>query len=115
MLVRFSHVMIYSQSHREAVNWYCDKLGFEIDYHAPGEYASLHHQRLGRIAIHAATDGANIGRGPMPYLLCEDIRQTIADLVQNGVRVSEPRREGESPWFATFFDLDGNAWGIEEM
>ncbi len=32
MLTRFSHVMIYSRRHAEAVNWYCDKLGFEIDY-----------------------------------------------------------------------------------
>ncbi len=47
MLVRFSHVMIYSPKHADTVQWYCDKLGFEIDYNAPGEYASLHHRREG--------------------------------------------------------------------
>ena len=115
MLVRFSHVMVYSQKHSEGVRWYCDKLGYEIDYNAPGEYASLHHKLLGRLAVHATTSDHAIGRGPMPYLLCDDIHQTIADLRAKGIQVSEPKREGESPWFAQFNDLDGNIWGIEEI
>lgn len=78
-------------------------------------YASLHHKLLGRLAVHATDSSASTGKGPMPYLLCDDIHKTIADLKGKGVRVSEPMREGESPWFAGFQDLDGNLWGIEEM
>jgi len=115
MLVRFSHVMVYSQKHSEAVKWYCEKLGYEIDYNAPNEYASLHHKLLGRLAVHATNSNASIGNGPMPYLLCDDIHTTIAELKEKGVRVSTAVREGESPWFADFQDLDGNQWGIEEM
>lgn len=115
MLIRFSHVMVYSQNHAEAVKWYCDKLGFDIDYNAPGEYASLHHKLLGRLAVHAASSAADIGKGPMPYLLCDDIQQTIGEMSAKGIKVSEPTREGESPWFADFSDLDGNVWGIEEV
>lgn len=115
MLLRLSHVMIYSQKHSESINWYCEKLGFEIDYNAPGVYASLHHKLLGRLAIHATSNSNDIGKGPMPYLLCDDIRQTIAEMKDKGIKVSEPNREGESPWFADFRDLDGNIWGIEEM
>jgi predicted enzyme related to lactoylglutathione lyase len=115
MLVRFSHVMVYSQKHSEAVKWYCEKLGYEIDYNAPNEYASLHHKLLGRLAVHATTSSASIGNAPTPYLLCDDIHKTIAELKEKGIRVSEPIREGESPWFADFQDLDGNQWGIEEI
>lgn len=115
MLIRFSHVMIYTKKHTESVKWYCDKLGFEVDYNAPGEYASLHHKLLGRLAIHATDDNNNIGKGAMPYLLCEDIRKTIEEMKAKNIKVSEPVREGESPWFADFLDLDGNQWGIEEL
>jgi predicted enzyme related to lactoylglutathione lyase len=115
MLERFSHIMIYSQNHQETVKWYCDKLHYEVDYNAPGEYASLHHKKLGRLAVHAASTDQNIGKGAMPYLLCNDIQLTISELRSKGIQVSEPTREGESPWFANFFDLEGNIWGIEEL
>jgi hypothetical protein len=29
--------------------------------------------------------------------------------------VSKPEREGESPLFADFEDIDGTVWGIEEI
>ncbi len=114
MLIRLSHIMLYSKQHAESLKWYCEKLGYEIDYNAPGEYASLHHKSLGRLAIHATSDGSMIGKGPMPYFLCEDIKKTISDLRSKGIKVSEPTREGESPWFCDMHDLDGNCWGIEE-
>jgi catechol 2,3-dioxygenase-like lactoylglutathione lyase family enzyme len=114
MLLRFSHVQIASPRHAESVKWYCEKLGYEIDYNAPGQYASLHHKLLGRLAIHV-TSGSVAGNGPMPFYLCDDIDQTIAELRGKGIVVSEPEREGESPWFADFKDLDGNIWGIEEV
>lgn len=114
MLIRFSHVMIYSMKHAESVQWYRDKLGYEVDYNAPGEYASLHHKDLGRLAIHATSNPKAIQGGPMPYLLCDDIHRTIAELRAKGVTVGEPKREGESPWFTDMHDLDGNVWGIEE-
>lgn len=106
--------MIYAKKHVEAVSWYCDKLGFEIDYNAPGEYASLHHKKLGRLAIHVTKNDALIGKGPRPYLLCDDIKATVAELRSKGVKIEDPEREGESPWFCDFFDPEGNVWGIEE-
>lgn len=114
MLIRFSHVMVFSQKHEESIKWYCEKLGYEVDYCAPGEYASLHHKSLGKIAIHCTDNSNAIGNGPMPYLLCEDIHQTIKDLRAKGVDISEPTLEGESPWFTSMRDIDGNYWGIEE-
>lgn len=115
MLLRFSHVMVYAQKQIETVKWYCDKLGFEVDYNAVGEYTSLHHKLLGRLAIHVSDSASSIGKGPLPYFLCKDIHKTLDDLKAKGVKVTEPTREGESPWFAEFFDLEGNRWGVEEI
>ena len=55
-----------------------------------------------------------IGKGPMPYFLCEDIKETISNLRSKGIKVSDSTREGESPWLCDMHDLDGNCWGIEE-
>lgn len=106
--------MIYTQKHAESVKWYCDKLGFEIDYNAPGEYTSLHHKQLGRLAIHAVGDVSYVGRGPLPYLLCDDMEATVKELRAKGIEVAEPERHGESPAFTDFKDFEGNVWGIEE-
>ena len=114
MLIRFSHIMIYSKNHEASVRWYNEKLGFEIDYNAPGEYASLHHEKLGRLAIHTTDSDESIGRGPMPYLMCDDIQKTVQEFRSMDIKISEPTREGESPWFCDFTDVDGNLWGIEE-
>jgi predicted enzyme related to lactoylglutathione lyase len=106
--------MVYTRRHVEAVQWYCEKMGYEIDYNAPGEYTSLHHKNLGRLAVHATNSEQEVGHGPMPYLLCDDIEKTLAELRKKGIQTSEAERHGESPAFADFKDLDGNTWGIEE-
>jgi predicted enzyme related to lactoylglutathione lyase len=98
----------------ETVQWYCEKLGYEIDYNAAEEYASLHHKVLGRLAIHVS-DSECGDKGAVPYFLCEDIQQTLREMKSKGIRTTEPKREGESPWFADFFDNVGNRWGVEEM
>lgn len=113
MLLRFSHVMIYTNRHEDSVQWYQEKLGYEVDYNAPGEYTSLHHKQLGRLAIHAAS--GTTAKGSLPYFLCDDIQATIAEFRAKGIEVTEPKREGESPWFADFFDNVGNRWGMEEV
>jgi len=113
MLLRLSHIMIYTHRHEETVKWYCENLGYEIDYNATGEYASLHHKNLGRLAIHVV-DQPTKPTGPLPYFLCDDIHATLDDLKAKGIKTTEPKREGESPWFADFFDNVGNQWGVEE-
>ncbi len=115
MFKGLSHIMIYSVKHAESVKWYCEKFGFEIDYNAPGEYSSLHHKEMGRLAIHATEQNGDCGVGPLPYFLVEDIHQTVQKLKDLKIEVGTPRREGESPLFTQFKDLDGNLWGIEEV
>ena len=115
MFKRFSHTMFYSLQLDNAVNWYCKKLGFEIDYHAPGAYASLHHKAVGRIALHATSSKDDVGVGPIPYFISDNLDKAIQEFKKLNIEYTEPRREGESPRFMQIRDLDGNYIGIEEM
>ncbi len=115
MIKGLSHIMLYSVKHAESVKWYCDKLGFEVDYNAPGEYCSLHHATMGRLALHATKDASDCGCGPLPYFLVDDIHATVKELRALKIEVGEPRKEGESPYFTQFKDLDGNLIGLEEI
>ncbi len=114
MLIKMSHVMLFALDHASLVKWYCDKLGYQIVYNAPGEYASLSHKVLGRLSIHATDSKADIGHGAMPWFLCEDMEKTVADLRAKGIKVKDPRREGESAMLSEMHDCEGNYWGIEE-
>ncbi|MFN8845805.1 MAG: VOC family protein, partial [Bdellovibrionales bacterium] len=98
-----------------SVNWYCEKLDFKVVDHSPGAFASLYHPQVGKLTLHSTQDLSQIGKGPVPYLLVEEIRESINELRLKIIHVSDPRREGSSPWFADFKDLDGNVWGLEEQ
>jgi catechol 2,3-dioxygenase-like lactoylglutathione lyase family enzyme len=115
VFIRFSHVMLSSPQLDNSVKWYCEKLGFKVNYHVPQAFASLSHPKVGKITLHSKNDLTHIGHGPLPYLLVEEIRETINELRLKDIHVSDPRREGTSPWFAEFKDLDGNIWGLEEQ
>lgn len=71
----------------------------------------LHHKHLGRLAIHA---GEVREGGAIPYLLCEDIKQTCTEFKKRGIQIEAPQRDGESPWFTQFVDCVGNQGGLEE-
>ena len=114
MLTGFSHCMLFARNLDRAVDWYRDKLEFSVDYHARGEYASLTHERLGRLALHSTKSDAQIGKGPMPYFQCADLDATLASFRERGIKVGEPHQEGESPRFTDFWDCEGNLLGIEE-
>jgi catechol 2,3-dioxygenase-like lactoylglutathione lyase family enzyme len=115
MFIRFSHVMLSTPQLDQAVIWYCEKLDFTKVYHSPGAFASLSHPQIGKLTLHSTQDLSQIGKGPVPYLLVEEIREAINELRLKNIPVSDPRREGSSPWFAEFKDLDGNSWGLEEQ
>jgi predicted enzyme related to lactoylglutathione lyase len=113
--VGFSHCMLFAKNLDGAVAWYCSTLGFSVDYHAQGEYASLAHPQLGRLALHATDSDEQIGKGPMPYFLVEDLDAAIAALRAQGAAVGEPQQEGESPRFTDLRDCEGNVLGLEEV
>lgn len=116
MFRKLSHVMLFVADLDRAVGWYRDTLGFEVLFVAPGAYAALRHAASGtKIALHPSeADGRDVGFGPMPCFLVDDIDAVVSDLRGRGVEVQDPRKQGESPRFATFWDSEGNALGLEE-
>ena len=116
MLDGFSHVMVFATDVGRAAKWYGEVLGFRPYFVHPGGYASLGHRELGiRLDVHHAEPGsAEVGHGTVVYFKTRDIEAAIASLRQKGVRTGEPRREGESPRFAEFWDSEGNRLGLEE-
>jgi catechol 2,3-dioxygenase-like lactoylglutathione lyase family enzyme len=106
--------MIFARDVMRAVAWYKDKLGFTENFASP-YYASLRHETMGcRLDIHPSeAEGRDVGHGPMPYFVAREFDAALKALRAKGVKTGEPRREGESPFFVTFWDSEGNALGLE--
>jgi len=113
---RFSHAMLFVADLDRAVEFYCARLGFTPNFVAPGAYASLRHEQIGcRLDLHPTeTAGKDVGFGPMPCFAVADIEKTLASLKEQGVKVGSIKQEQGSPRFATFWDSEGNALGLEE-
>lgn len=116
MFKKFSHPMLYVNDLERAVAFCKDKLGFGVSFHHPKSYASLFHKNMAcRLDIHPTEAGSKgIGFGAIIYFVTENIDRDIAALKECGIKVGEPRLEGNSPRFVTFWDSEGNALGLEE-
>lgn len=116
MFKKLSHPMLYVTDLERAVAFYRDKLGFSIGFHHPGGYASLFHKEMGcRLDLHPTEKGSkDIGSGAITYFTTEKMDRDIATMKERGIKVGEPRREGDSPRFVVFWDSEGNALGLEE-
>jgi hypothetical protein len=90
-------------------------LGFLPRYVAAPHYAQLTSDAMQfTIALHLAHDPSDVGRGAVPYLVSDQLDETIRQLREQKVQVDEPRREGDSPRFTSFKDSEGNYWGLQE-
>jgi catechol 2,3-dioxygenase-like lactoylglutathione lyase family enzyme len=116
MFKKFSHPMLYVNDLQRAVAFYKDKLGFDVSFHHPKAFASLFHKNMGcRLDLHPTeSNSKDVGFGPIIYFITENMDRDIATLKELGVKVGEPRREGNSPLFVTFWDSEGNTLGLEE-
>jgi predicted enzyme related to lactoylglutathione lyase len=116
MFSGFSHVMLYVADFDRALKWYTEKLGCKLNFsHAP-YYASLRQEEAGlSIGLHP-TEAAekDVGFGPIPYFKVTDIEATLKELAAKGIKVGEAKSEGGSARFATFWDSEGNALGLQE-
>ena len=115
MTLSFSHLQIYVHDLKRAMRFYQRVLGFLPDYVAEPHYARLHNDAMQlTIALHHARDANDVGHGTVAYLTSAMFDETIRELREQKVDVSEPRREGDSPRFTSFKDSEGNFWGLEE-
>lgn len=116
MFKKLSHPMLYVNDLERAVAFYKDKLDFGVSFHHPKAYASLFHKGMScRLDLHPTEAGSkDVGFGAITYFVTENMDRDIATLKERGIKVGEPRREGNSPRFVTFWDSEGNALGLEE-
>lgn len=116
MFKGLSHIMLYVTDFQRALDWYTGVLGCEINFsHAP-HYASLRLASAGlNLSLHPTeAGGKDVGFGPLPYFQVADIDAVLKQLASKGVRVGQARSESGSPKFATFWDSEGNALGLQE-
>src|ERR1700759_180797 len=115
MALTFSHIQLYVHDLSRAMRFYQRVLGFMPGYVAEPEYAALRNDAMQfSIALHKAHEASDVGNGPIPYLLSDELDETIRELREKKVQVDDPRREGDSPRFTTFKDSEGNDWGLQE-
>lgn len=116
MFKKYSHPMLYVNDLARAVAWYKEKLGFKENFVVPNAYASLRHDGMNfRLDLHPTeANSKDVGFGPINYFQAENFDQAVEALKSKGVKVGNPKREGDSPRFVTFWDSEGNALGIEE-
>jgi catechol 2,3-dioxygenase-like lactoylglutathione lyase family enzyme len=116
MITAVSHVMLYVTDLSRSTHWYQDVLGFVEAYSAPDVYASLWNDDLEfRLDLHATRAGdPHLARGPILYFNTDNLDAALAQLKQQNVPTTTPRREGTNPRFSTFLDPDGNRLGLEE-
>lgn len=116
VLESYSHPMLYVNNLSRAVQWYKDVLGFEERFVAPDAYASLFHPKLKmRLDLHPTeADSKDVGFGSIQYFTTANLDNSIAALKERGVKVGEPRTEGESTRFVSFWDSEGNTLGLEQ-
>ncbi|MCC6573508.1 MAG: GNAT family N-acetyltransferase [Planctomycetes bacterium] len=116
MFDRFSHVMMYVKDIKRALDWYKSKLGF-VENFASEHFASLRHDGMKcRLDLHPTeANSKDVGFGPLPYFASRNFDKALAELKKKGVKTGEPRSEGGSPRFVSFWDSEGNALGLEEL
>lgn len=116
MFKKLSHPMMYVTDLDRAVKFYSEKLNFQVRFHHPDAFASLFHPGMNqRVDLHPTeADSKDVGYGPIVYFLSDNLDRDLALLRSSGVKTGEPKREGNSPRFVTFWDSEGNALGIEE-
>lgn len=115
MFKKLSHPMIYVNDLERAVKFYTDKLNFKTRFYHEGAFASLFNEEMNcRIDLHPTeADSKDVGFGAIIYFESNNLDRDLALLTSSGVKTGEPRSEGGSLRFATFWDSEGNALGLE--
>ncbi len=117
MFKKLSHPMMYVTDLDRAVKFYCDKLHFKTRFYHEGAFASLFHEEMNcRLDLHPTeANSKDVGFGPIIYFASNDLDGDLTKLKNAGVKTGNPRTEGGSTRFVTFWDSEGNALGIEEF
>jgi predicted enzyme related to lactoylglutathione lyase len=115
MFLGLSHIMMWTNDINRAMQFYTQKLGCKVNFEALPHYASLRHEPSGvGLALHPSDGGKEVGTGPMPYFKVANVDTTLKELAAKGIKVGKAQNEGGHK-FATFWDSEGNALGIQQV
>jgi predicted enzyme related to lactoylglutathione lyase len=117
MFKKLSHPMMYVLDLDRAVKFYCEKLNFKKRFYHENAFASLFNEEMNcRIDLHPTeANSKDVGFGPIIYFSTENLENDLLLLKNSGVKTGLPKTEGGSTRFATFWDSEGNALGLEEF
>lgn len=112
MFLGLDHVVIFVNDLTRARAFYKDVLSLRQVVDAPGFAAFLAGGQM--IGLHPSeAAGADVGHGPIPYLLVADMGAAVATLRERGVAMhSGPATMPSGDQVATFHDSEGNALGL---
>lgn len=121
MISNLATVALYVDDEQQAVDFWTKRVGFEVRSRRP----------LGSAGnwIEIAPPGAETclvifprtllsdwaERKPSIVFACDDVRETVANLKDRGVRISQEPKDMEWGPFAAFVDPDGNEHGLREV
>ena len=99
--------------------FYSEVLGFTLDIEAPFAEGMRWVQLTppgGGASISLVTWNEEMRPGSIKelYLACDNIEATHRDLVDKGVRFTQPVQDTPYGRFAPFVDPDGNGWSLHE-
>lgn len=116
MFKKLSHPMMYVTDLARAVTFYTEKLNFKTRFYHENAFASLFNEEMNcRIDLHPTeANSKDVGFGPIIYFTTDNLDRDLEALSKAGVKVGIAKTEGGSTRFATFWDSEGNALGIEE-
>ncbi len=116
MFKKLSHPMMYVNDLGRAVTFYNEKLNFKTRFYHENAYASLFNEEMNcRLDLHPTeANSKDVGFGPIIYFTTDNLDRDLETLTKAGVKVGKAKTEGGSTRFATFWDSEGNALGLEE-
>jgi predicted enzyme related to lactoylglutathione lyase len=121
MITKANTVGIYVRDQQRALEFYRDKLGFQVIMDAPMTEAEGGPRWLEVAPPGAQThfvlftpEGQEDRIGTFSNIVfdCDDIQQTYQELSSRGVEFAEPPSQQPWGWWATFKDPDGNTYGL---
>lgn len=112
MLQGVDHLIIFVKDLARAKAFYQETLGLRVIIDSPQFVGVLAGRQM--IGLHPTEmGGGDVGAGPIPYFVVEELERTLRELQEQGVHLHRaPVRTPTGQIIATIHDSEGNALGL---